>query len=377
MGTVTAQSQVGDFVEGVIRAGVTVGCVALAARAGEQGRMWCAGRAAVGGEAVHAGTLYDLASLTKPLVTTTLLLLARRDGLDLEAPLGEFLPELAGSHWEHALVWQCASHCAGFPSWEPLYALGECSREGYLESLRRVEPIAPTGERVEYSCLGYIALGIALEKAGGADLATLFAELVTTPLGVADDLFFSPEESVPVAGQRWREDLEAELVKQKGRQGTVPPRLPGRRSGDDGNCRGLGGVAGNAGLFGSAAAVARLAAEYLPGGGELLTGEEVALATRCWTEGMEQARGLGWQLASTPGCSAGPALPGHAFGHTGYSGTSVWVDPGQRHVYVLLANRLHPWGRTSQDLHPVRRRFHALAAAALRSGVGRARIAGA
>jgi CubicO group peptidase (beta-lactamase class C family) len=137
---------------------------------------------------------------------------------------------------------------------------------------------------------------------------------------------------------------------------------------DDGNARGLGGAAGNAGLFGTAAAVARLAAEYLPGGGVLLTAEEAAFATACRTEGLEQARGLGWQLAASPGCSAGPSLAAEAFGHTGFSGVSVWVDPSSRAALVLLGNRLHPGGRTA-DLHPMRRRYHTLAIDALdRSG---------
>ncbi len=359
-----------------MHAGLSVGCVALATRAGTQGRAWSAGRAAVGGSPADAGLIYDLASLTKPLVTTTLLLFARRDGLDLDTPLGELLPELAGSAWAEVAIWQAASHCGGFPAWEPLYALGECSREGYLEALCRLSPIAPPGTKVEYSCPGFIALGMALERGGGADLASLFGELVTLPLGVSDELFFAPEEGLPVAGQAWREDAEEEMVRQRGLVAKVPPLPPGRHAGDDGNSRGLGGVAGNAGLFGSAAAVARVAAEYLPGGGELLTGEEVDLATRCRTEGLEQARGLGWQLAATPGCSAGPALPGHAYGHTGFTGTSVWVDPEVRQVYVLLANRLHPWCRTP-DLHPLRRRFHALAAEVLRGQARPTRMTGA
>jgi len=360
-----ANQQVELLLQRAVQAGLTVGCVALATRGSSQGRAWCSGRAAVGGPPAHPSLIYDLASLTKPLVTTTLLLLARRDGLDLDAPLGELLPELQGSPWAGVAVWQAASHCGGFPGWEPLYALGQCSREGYLQALCRVLPIAPPGTRVEYSCLGFIALGIALERAGGADLGTLFAELVARPLGVEDELLFAPPESVAVAGQAWREDAEEDMVRQRGLAAKVPPLPAGRRAGDDGNSRGLGGVAGNAGLFGSAAAVARVAAEYLPGGGELLTSEEVQLATKCRTEGLEQARGLGWQLAATPGCSAGPALPGHAWGHTGFAGTSVWVDPHLRHVYVLLANRLHPWCRTP-DLHPWRRRFHALAAEVLR-----------
>jgi CubicO group peptidase (beta-lactamase class C family) len=158
--------------------------------------------------------------------------------------------------------------------------------------------------------------------------------------------------------------VERALLREQHLAGEPPPRLSGVLPCDDGNARGLGGVAGNAGLFGTAAAVARLASEYLPGGGELLTAEEAALATRSHTRGLGQERGLGWQLAATPGCSAGPALPPEAFGHTGFAGTSVWVDPGARTAFVLLANRLHPGGRTP-DLHPLRRRFHCLASRTL------------
>jgi len=129
---------------------------------------------------------------------------------------------------------------------------------------------------------------------------------------------------------------------------------------DDGNARFLGGVAGNAGLFGSARGVSLLAAEYLPGGGRLLTSEEAELATTSATGGLEQERGFGWQLASTSGCSAGAGLSPRSFGHTGFTGVSVWADPSTRGVFVLLTNRNHPEQREI-DLHPLRRRFHVLA----------------
>ena len=151
---------------------------------------------------------------------------------------------------------------------------------------------------------------------------------------------------------------------ERGLAESPPPRLPEVHCCDDGHARGLGGVAGNAGLFGTAAAVARLAAEYLPGGGEVLGADDAELATRLRTPGSGQARGLGWQLAATPGCSAGPALPPNAFGHSGFTGSSVWADPETSAVLVLLGNRLHR-GALTPDLHPLRRRFNTLAAATL------------
>ena len=346
-------------------AGLAAGWSALACGAAGGGLAWCSGAGEVGGTAVTPELLWDLASLTKPLATTTLLLLARRDGLDLDAPLAAVLPELAGSPAGDASFAQCATHTAGLPAWEPLYAAAPPTRAGYLEALARVSRAAPAGSRVVYSCLGFIAVGLALERAGGADLATLFDELVAAPLGLAGELAFAPPRSTAVAAGERRWLVEERLIAARGLAASPPPAPAGAHPCDDGNARGLGGQGGNAGLFGTAAAVARLAAEFLPGGGELLTAWEAALATRCLTPGLEQARGLGWQLAATPGCSAGAALPPQGFGHTGFTGTSAWADPATGRVLVLLGNRLHPSSRTP-DLQPLRRRFHALAAGALR-----------
>jgi len=346
------------------RAGLAVGWVALAVRDGERGLCWCEGVRGVGGKPVAADVLYDLASLTKPLATVTLLLLARRDGVGLEVPLRALLPEMAGSPWGDVTLLQCASHTAGFPAWAPLYAGNGAGHEEYLEALRRLAPVAPPGTRVEYSCPGFVALGLALERAAGAEIGTLFARLVADPLGLGDEMGFAPAPGTPVAAGELRWFVEERLLADRGLCGAPPTERRDAVPCDDGNARGLGGAAGNAGLFGTAAAVARLAAEYLPGGGGLLTAEEAGFATACRTEGLEQARGLGWQLAPSPGCSAGPSLPAQAFGHTGFSGVSVWADPSSRAVLVLLGNRLHPGGRTP-DLHPMRRRFHTLATSAL------------
>jgi CubicO group peptidase (beta-lactamase class C family) len=354
--------------ERAVRAGLAPGWVALACRAGESGRVWCVGRAGVGDGATSPSLLYDLASITKPLATATLLLLARRDGLDLEAPLGELLPELRGGHWSDVTLIQCATHTAGFPGWAPLYHPGPASRERYLDALAMLEPVAPAGARLEYSCPGFIALGLALERGYGREMDELFSTLVAGPLGLESELMFAPPAQVAVAqGERgWY--VESRLLAERGGGAVPPPAASDSVPCDDGNARGLGGAAGNAGLFGTAAAVASLASEFLPGGGELLSGQEADFATRSRTAGLEQARGLGWQLAATPGCSAGPALAPEAFGHTGFTGTSVWADPLARYVFVLLGNRLHPGGRTP-DLHPLRRVFHAASRLVLEEAV--------
>lgn len=355
---------VAELLHRAVNAGLAPGLVGLAAHRAGGGRVWCAGRLGVGGDYASPVVLYDLASLTKPLATVTLLLLARREGLDLDGPLREWLPELAGSPWGLVTVSQCAVHTAGFPAWAPLYAAGGTRREHYLEALSAITPVRPAGEQVEYSCLGFLALGVLLERGFDASLGELFAGLVAEPLGLEEELLFRPAEGVPAAAGEREWFAERTMLAQRRLPGWPPPPPPGVVPCGDGNARGLGGEAGNAGLLGTAAGVAALAMEYLPGGGDLLTAAEAALAVRCWTPGLNQPRGLGWQLAATPGCSAGPALPPDAAGHTGFTGTSVWLDPRREGVLVLLSNRLHPGGRTP-DLHPLRRRFHALAGAVL------------
>jgi serine-type D-Ala-D-Ala carboxypeptidase len=358
-----AHPAVPELLQRAVQAGLAPSFVGLVVADEGSGLCWCEGVAELGAARVSAETLYDLASLTKPLVTTTLALLAMREGLELDAPLGDLVPELATGPWAGVDVAGVLTHTAGFPAWAPLY-LDRCDREGYLEALDRVAPGSGPGQSVVYSCLGFIALGIALERAAGADLESLFSELVSEPLGLVGELCFAPGLDASLARGEREPFVERALLAQMGLSGAPPGVLPGVASCDDGHARGLGGVAGNAGLFGTAAAVAQLALEYLPGGGALLAAEEAALATRCWTPGLEQERGLGWQLAPTPGCSAGPALSARAFGHTGFTGTSLWVDPEDRTVAVLLCNRLHPGGRTP-DLGPLRRRFNSLSRRAL------------
>lgn len=359
-----SEASVARLLAAAVASGLAPGFVALWGRPDEP-QCVAFGQRGLGAGPVTPDTWYDLASLTKPLVTTTLFLLARRQGMGLEDPLERFLPELKGSPWASVTVFQCLTHTAGFPAWAPLYAYGEPSREGYLRAMAAIAPAYAPGSAVVYSCLGFIALGMALERVGGLPLSELFRREVREPLGLEQELDFAPPLSRPVALGEKRFFVEERLCREQGFQAQPPPALPDAWSCDDGNARGLGGAAGNAGLFGTAWGVLRLAQEYLPGFGRLLTAEEAKLATRNHTPGMAQARGLGWQLATTPGCSAGPALSPASFGHTGFTGTSLWMDPEREAVFVLLGNRLHPGGRTP-DLHPLRRKFHALAGRGLR-----------
>jgi len=302
-------------------------------------------------------TWFDLASLTKPLVVGTLTLLFMRDGaLAPDTAVGEVLPEASRSPVGDRLVRQLLTHSSGLPAWEPLYTLAGGNAGDALDALIGMT-IGEPDTHVVYSCPGFILLGMMIEKFAGAGLAELFSRRVVEPLGLVGELGYRPGSNLPLAGGATAPVAERCLHAERGLESDhIPAIFPGKP--DDGNSRFLDGVAGNAGLFGTAKGVLALAMVYL-GVGEFLTPEEIELATTDHTPDLEQRRGFGWQLAGSPGCSAGPALDPAAFGHTGFTGTSLWIDPIKGLAMTLLANRVHP-GHRPTDLHPLRRRFHHL-----------------
>jgi CubicO group peptidase (beta-lactamase class C family) len=345
-----------------VLAGRFPGCVAMWGRGDGPARV-----AAVGDASVYpvrfpadTGIWYDLASLTKPLVVGTLCLLAfRRGALRLGDEVGESLPEASPSPIASISVARLLGHASGLPAWLPLYGLGVdpgSARAAVLE----LEPGCDPGGGVEYSCVGYIILGWILEGVFGCRLDEAFRREVLRPLGIEAELGFRPDpHRIRLAGSALDGEAERRLAAEMGfepRGFTAP--APGRP--EDGNARFLGGVSGNAGLFGTARGVFELARQYLSSSSRLLTDDEIEIAGGELAAAGGQRRAVGWQLATSTGCSAGAALSREAFGHTGHTGTSLWVDPVRGLVLLLLANRNHPHFR-DVDLHPLRRRFHTLA----------------
>ena len=363
----TARSGVSELLDLAVRAGIAPGAVAAWGPGGADPNLAVAGHARLAPSLAPASdeTWYDLASLTKPLVTGTLALLAVRErAISLDSTVGEILSAAAGRRIGSASIRQLLGHSSGLPAWAPLYALPDGPR-GVVEAVLALEPIGWPDQQVEYGCPGFILLGAILETIFGQPRDVAFGERVVEPLGLGESVGFRPDPTRhPIAGGAVEPAVERRLCAGRG---VDPSAIPAMAAGlpDDGNARFLGGVAGNAGLFGTAAGVHRLASQYLRSVSQLLQPNEIANATAiaAAVDG-GQVRGLGWQLASSPGCAAGPSLAATAFGHTGFTGTSVWVDPRRQAVFVLLANRHHP-GHHEVDLHPLRRRFHALAVADL------------
>ncbi|HWS53314.1 MAG TPA: serine hydrolase domain-containing protein [Pyrinomonadaceae bacterium] len=317
-----------------------------------------------------AETIYDLASLTKPLVTGLLAaILVERGHVELDGALADYLPEFGRADKRALTVRHLLTHTSGLPAWRPLYLLAEGDRERVLELVAAGPLEQPPGARVVYSDLGFITLGLLLQKVSGLRLADLAGREIFAPLGLRRTFFnpaksFQTETAACESGGNMYERAMCEVG-----HGGAP--AADWRDGDiwgevhDGNAYFLGGAAGHAGLFSTAAETFRLASQFLAASTELLRPETCALFRTNLTEGLNEARSFAWQLASTPDSTAGPRLAPDSFGHLGFTGTSCWLDPNTERVFVLLTNRTHARPLPFANINGARRRFHTLAAGAL------------
>jgi CubicO group peptidase (beta-lactamase class C family) len=362
------QAKIAEFLQARIAAGDLPGASYLVAEGDRVLAEGAQGHAVLTPRMIEAGpdTLYDLSSLTKPLATAVLLAQLQSSGrLRLDDELSRHLPSWAGGGSDErsgATLLDLLTHRAGLPAWKPLYAHAD-DREGRIAWLRRLPLEYPRGRGVVYSDLGYILLGFALEEITGTPLGRLFADRVARPLGLVD-LRYRPEAGMRsrIAATEIGNAREQELAGEEGRgyNGWRTEVIWGEVH--DHNARTLGGVAGHAGLFGTARATWTLARQFLEGGSSVVPPDQQALFRTGFTAGLSQDRAIGFQLASTPGCSAGDALSARSFGHVGFTGTSLWIDPESGRICVLLTNRVHPRFRPI-DMNAVRREFHRIAAA--------------
>ena len=360
-------SRLVEYLERHIEAGDFPGASYLVAEDGRILAEQALGFAVLQPERITAttGTIYDLASLTKPLAGALLAALLESEGLlSFDDTLARHLPEWS-RHDDAARITllDLLTHRSGLPAWSPLY-IHASDRTSCAEWLSRQPLEQPPGARVVYSDPGYILLGLALERAAGAPLDRLFAGRVARPLRLAE-LMFRP---APALRSRVAA-TEAGNRKERLLAGPEADRYNGWRTevawGEphDLNARMLLGVSAHAGLFGTARAVHAVAREFLGDGSGLLLGDrQRELFRTSLTAGLGQDRSLGFLLASSPGGSAGGMMSRGSFGHTGFTGTSLWIDPLVRRIYVLLTNRVHPEFKEI-DMNAIRRGFHDLAAA--------------
>jgi CubicO group peptidase (beta-lactamase class C family) len=332
-----------------IERGSFPGAAAVVGGPGEIGEIAFAGQAAVEPERVPVSeeTLWDLASLTKPLCCGALARLAARRGLDLGRPPGDFFSAWKKTRYEGITLESLLTHTSGLPAWYPLYAHGE-GAPAYAKALAQIEPIAAPGGAVVYSDLNFLLFGDVLEAHFSAPLDRIFSEAVAAPAG--SGALFRPPEPRKTAATEKGDETERRLTAALGI--TYPRFRTGVVWGEvhDGNAARRGGVAGNAGLFGTARDVWSLAGAWLLDFSEQFCRDSTPLRP--------EGRGLSWQCRRGAG-SAIPAMSPRAFGHTGFTGTSLWIDPDAPRIAMLLTNRVHPSVKPV-DFNEVRRRFHEL-----------------
>ena len=307
------------------------------------------GKTCVGAGRVDETSIFDLASLTKPLVTVALCMHFRDSGaLDLDRPASEILGQpVAGG--PGVTPRRLLSHASGLPAWRPLHLEiarpdTDVRRRAILAAARDTALTSEIGSTAVYSDLNFLLLTAILEHVGGARLDRLFARIVP-----ARGLGYRPIVAAPVepgASFVATEDDPARGVL----AGVV----------NDENAFAMGGVSGHAGLFGTATGVHSLVESLVAawaGRTSWIPGE---IVREFWTK-QNAPRGstwaLGWDTPSKTGSSAGTTPPATAFGHTGFTGGSIWVDPVHETIAVLLTNRTWP-DRTNDAIRKFRPRFH-------------------
>jgi CubicO group peptidase (beta-lactamase class C family) len=248
--------------------------------------------------------------------------------VDLNAPVQRYLPDFTGPHKDRVTVRHLLTHSSGLPAWRPLYKEATSAKDAM--ALVYATPLDTfPGVRMVYSDLGAILLGEIVRSVTGDSIDAYVAKNVFAPLGMSDTQY-----RPPLAVRARIAPTEIDPWRQRQLRGEV----------HDENAFALGGVSAHAGLFSTANDLVRLARAYLNGG--TLEGRRVFSdsAIRLFTRIQDPAlsnRALGWETP-TGGNSAGHALSPHAFGHTGFTGTSIWIDPDNNLFIILLTNRVNP-----------------------------------
>jgi serine-type D-Ala-D-Ala carboxypeptidase len=300
-------------------------------------------------EEMTLDAVFDLASLTKPVATATCVMLLVQDGkVDLDEPACTYLPEFTGDDKEQITVRQLLTHQSGL--------IADNSLRDYLDgpekAWKRITDLGlvqPPGEKFIYTDVGFIVLGKLVERVSGQPLQNFARQRIYEPLGMHETGFLPPDELKPRIAPT--EKHGGEWL-----QGTV----------HDPRSREMGGVAGHAGLFSTADDLALYAQMLIDGGRrgdvQILKPETIAVMnTPHETTG--GLRSLGWDKKSVYSSNRGDLMSEQAFGHGGFTGTAMWIDPQQQLFVIFLSSRLHPGGKGS--VNELAGRIGTVAAAAL------------
>lgn len=328
----------------------------------------------------HLDTIYDLASLTKPLVTGLLTAKLIESGeFQPDGRVSIYLKEFDIEGKRMITVADLLTHTSHLPAWKPLYLFvsdpSEVIHEIGQTRLNFEQDV------VTYSDLNFIVLGTVLQRVTGRGLGEATAECVFDSLDIKNTFFNPPVElRRRIAASEFGNNYEKETCialgflqppatadgSDRNPVATAPGPDPFRTEtiwGEvhDGNAYFMGGVAGHAGLFSTAEEVFKIAQQFLPNYSTLLKPETCELFSKNFTPGMNEDRSFAFQLASTVDSTAGTKMSRTSFGHLGFTGTSLWIDPVKERVFILLTNRTHNHDLPFVNINSVRRRFHDLA----------------
>jgi beta-N-acetylhexosaminidase len=302
--------------------------------------------------AVKPTTMYDIASLTKVVATTTLVAkLAEGDfavPLDLDAKVERYLPEWAGGpqpEWRHRVtVRHLLTHTSGLPPFKEYWRTSKSKQDTLTKIFAEPLEYEP-GTKEVYSDLGIILMAEIIERLTGRKLDDLASSFIFSPLGMKDSMYKAPKKLWPtIAPTEVDNNYRHRLI-----QGEV----------HDENAFAIGGVSGHAGVFSTAPDLAAFC-QMLLNGGVYAHQRILRRATLAQFTTPQQLSGgsrtLGWAVP-TPGGLSGHYFSAHSFGHTGFTGTSIWIDPDRQLFVVFLTNRVHP-ARENQKIQQVRRDLH-------------------
>ena len=303
-----------------------------------------------GAPLVQAETVFDLASVTKVVATTAVaMLLYERRQLILDAPLAKFLPEfvsLAPRHQQAAreavTIRMLLAHSSGLPAYEKLFQFAQ-SRDELIRVALTTRLVAPPGTRAEYSDIGFILLGEVLACKADLPLDLFARQEIFAPLGMIHTRFNPLPE--------WKADIPPTEDDRGFRKRVIQGEV------NDENAYVMGGTAGHSGVFAPATDLARFAECMLRGGAPLFQPATVKLFTRPDEMPAGTSRALGWDTPSLVESSSGKRFSLASFGHLGFTGTSLWIDPGCQLSVTLLTNRTWP-NRASQAIRQVRPLVH-------------------
>ncbi len=317
-------------------------------------------------------TVYDLASITKVLVTGLLMAQLVEDGsLRCDSKIGDILKPFGSTGKGDLTIRHLLAHDSGLEGWLPLYLLAD-SPDRILQTIAERPRAYETGSKVVYSDLNFIILQHVIETVLDISIREAAERRIFAPLSL-HTTGFAPLRDVPqsrIAASETGNRFERQTCVEMGFMDDSADNDWFRKDviwGEvhDGNAYFMGGVAGHAGLFSTADEVLSIALQFLPDHTRLLSAETCRHFVDNYTAGLNEHRSFAFQLASTPASAAGSKMPPQSFGHLGFTGTSLWIDPVNERIFILLTNRTHDHDLPFVNLNAVRRKFHDLAIDAL------------